>query len=207
MGRDSLKLSNFLYGLILLFGGSACSEVITISRISTPVPTTNLSAQTVSAERAVFGGDGPTRLQIEVIDLDAPVVEMGWRAAESEGGEAFSVWEIPVNEAGWHLNSARPGEGSNIVISGHNDSTGGHVFGDLDNVEEGDEISVWIDDDTIFAYQIADTQIVRAFNASQDELEYLAAVIRPTDREQLTLITCWPSWTNTHRLIVIAHPL
>ncbi|MEJ2757668.1 MAG: GAF domain-containing protein, partial [Anaerolineales bacterium] len=34
-----------------------------------------------------------------------------------------------------HLNSARPGEGGNIVSSGHNNSTGGHIFGDIEKLE------------------------------------------------------------------------
>jgi len=30
--------------------------------------------------------------------------------------------------------------------------------------------------------------------------------IAPTEREQLTLVTCWPHDNNTHRVIVVAYP-
>jgi sortase A len=33
-----------------------------------------------------------------------------------------------------------------------------------------------------------------------------ARYIQPTDDERLTLITCWPYESNTHRVVVIAFP-
>ncbi|MEW5960833.1 MAG: sortase [Chloroflexota bacterium] len=196
-----------LFGLVLLLGGSACSDLIIITPLSTPVPTPpQSSSSSTPARPSPAPGGVPTRLVIEAIKLDTPIVEMGWQTME-ENGQAVSVWQVPENEAGWHLNSARPGDGSNVVISGHNGSTGGHIFGDLSEVEVGDQITLWTDRAAPFQYQISETQIVPAFNASESNLEYLRTVIQPTQAEQLTLITCWPAWTNTHRFIVIAHPL
>lgn len=197
-----------LLGLIFLLTVSACSELIILTPISTPTPPpseTDTSSETAASGSAVVEGI-PRRLVIDTISLDAPVIEMGWEVVENNG-QLISVWNVPVDEAGWHLNSARPGQGSNVVISGHNNSTGGHIFGQLEEAEVGDRVTVWIDDDTAFDYQISETQVVRAFNASEENLDYLRRVIQPTGTEQLTLITCWPSWTNTHRLIVIARPL
>jgi sortase A len=131
---------------------------------------------------------------------------MGWRL-EQRGTELVSEWIVPDNESGWHRNSARPGEGSNIVISGHNSSSGGQVFGHLDEVAAGNRLTIWTDTGDTFDYQVTDKQIVRVFGATQETLAYLQQVMQPTDTERLTLITCWPSWTNTHRLIVIAEPL
>ena len=31
--------------------------------------------------------------------------------------------------------------------------------------------------------------------------------IAPTDDERLTLVTCWPYISNTHRLIIVAKPV
>ena len=31
--------------------------------------------------------------------------------------------------------------------------------------------------------------------------------IEQTDDERLTLVTCWPYTDNSHRLIVVAHPI
>jgi sortase (surface protein transpeptidase) len=30
--------------------------------------------------------------------------------------------------------------------------------------------------------------------------------LQPSDDERLTLVTCWPQWSNTHRLIIVARP-
>lgn len=206
--QTTVRYGELLLGLVFLLSISACSELIIITPISTPSPTpSELGRSSASVGPPATAVEGmPTRLVIDTVSLDAPVIEMGWEVVENNG-QPISVWNVPVDEAGWHLNSARPGRGSNVVISGHNNSTGGHIFGPLEEAEVGDQVTVWIDDDTSFEYQISETQVVRAFNASEDNLDYLRRVMEPTNTEQLTLITCWPSWTNTHRLIVIARPL
>jgi sortase A len=141
----------------------------------------------------------------ETINLDAPIVAMDWRP-EQRWGQTVSVWNVPETEAGWHANSARPGQNSNVVISGHNNSSGGHVFGTLDRLAVGEQITIRTGQES-FSYKVSHKQIVRTFGASRETLAYLRAVTQPTRQEQLTLITCWPNWTNTHRLIVIARPV
>ena len=205
VSQVSLGLKSLaLIGLTLFLGVLACSELITIERIPTPTPLPVTPSPTPNTDISSSGR--PSRIVAEAIDLDVPIVEMGWRS-EKQGEQVVSEWIIPDNEAGWHRNSARPGEGSNIVISGHNNSTGGHVFGQIEKLEVGDQVTLWDDQGVPYVYQVSETQIVQAFGASPESLNYLQAIIRPTPREQLTLITCWPSWTNTHRLIVIAQPL
>jgi sortase A len=130
---------------------------------------------------------------------------MGWRVAES-WGNISSEWETPEHEAGWHRNSARPGEGGNIVISGHNNSIGVGVFGALEQLAAGDPIILHAGADAVYLYRVKETHIVRAFAPTQETVDFLTAAIAPTPHEQLTLITCWPSWSNTHRLVVIAEP-
>ena len=190
---------------VILLVLSACASVVKIERIPTPSPLPTSAPDSPPAASVSFAGAPPRRIVAEKVNLDAPVVEMGWRV-QGEGEEAVSIWNVPENEAGWHINSAQPGQGSNVVISGHNNSTGGHVFGQLDELEVGDQISVWVDEETVYTYTVSETQIIRAFGASPETLDYLRTVIQPTTTEQLTLITCWPSWTNTHRFILIAHP-
>ncbi len=195
-------------GLTLLLGGAACSDLIKIEPIPTQPAAIIESSQTPIAARSVSGTGMPSRIVDEVIDLDAPVVEMGWRASlTKKGGQIVSQWNVPENEAGWHINSARPGQGSNIVISGHNNSSGGHVFANLEELKVGSQLTVWTDEGQSYVYQVSERRIVEAFGASQETLNYLHTIIQPTATEQLTLITCWPGWTNTHRLIIIAYPL
>jgi len=147
----------------------------------------------------------PTRIVVETIGLDAPVIEMDWQLQE-RWGELVSEWNMPDNEAGWHRNSALPGEGSNVVISGHNNSLGGRVFARLEELSAGDRVILWNDRGDSFGYEVREKKYIRTLGASEETQELLRVLIEPTPTEQLTLITCWPNWTNTHRLIIIADP-
>ena len=203
----TIRLATWLVGLgILLLTLSACGDIIQIVPVTPPTPAAVSQISTPSsAPAAETTASAPTRVVAPSIGLEAPVAAMGWRVVERDG-EQVSEWELPNDEAGWHRNSARPGEGSNIVISGHNGSTGGQVFVNLDELQAGDELIVWTDSQEPFEYQVTEKTIVRTFAISDEADQYLRTVTEPTAQEQLTLITCWPNWTNTHRLIVIAEP-
>jgi sortase A len=191
-----LKKVSLLIGLMVLFGILACRIV----RVERPVFDDTFLPQSGS------GNGMPTRIIAQSIDLDAPVVEMGWQTTE-RWGRVVSKWDVPDNDAAWHRNSASPGEGSNVVISGHNNSMGGRVFASLEELSVGDQITLWNDKGVSFTYQVREKKLIRALGASKEAQELLQLVVEPTSNEQLTLITCWPNWTNTHRLIVIADPL
>jgi sortase A len=194
-------ITGFTFLLIVV---SACNDIVKIVPLNTPTPAAvaQLPAQ---ADATIKEVAPPTRIVAQTINLDSPVVEMGWRVVE-RWGQQVSEWDMPNENAAWHRNSARPGEGSNIVISGHNASTGDQVFARLEELQVGDEIMVWADTPEPFIYQVIDKTIIRTFAISDEADAYLRSVTEPTANEQLTLITCWPNWTNTHRLIVIAEP-
>jgi sortase A len=212
-----LKITLGIITGLLLVG---CSEIIQIvppggfvpvSPVATaPVPlvestpTPEIIRHQVSS-RINYGSGSPTRIVAETINLDAPVVEMGWHI-EEKWGQVFSVWDMPVNEAAWHRNSAWPGQGSNVVISGHNASLGGQVFANLEDLEVGDLVTIWNDADESFIYQVREKNIIRVFAPSAEAQEFLQTSMDPMSQERLTLITCWPRWTNTHRLIIVAEP-
>ncbi len=147
----------------------------------------------------------PTRIQAPAIELDAPVVAMGWNVTE-QWGEVVVEWDVPEKQAGWHRNSGAPGSGSNIVISGHNNSMGGRIFANLEGLGVGDSVTVRNLQGDSFTYRVFDKKLVRTFGASAEALDFLESVMKPTPTEQLTLITCWPSWSNTHRLVIMAAP-
>jgi len=197
--------------VIVLFGLiwgvlSACSNIIQVvpfeaNPITTPIVDTTALTSTITLQHQL-----PTRIQASAIQLDALVVKMGW-SVKNQWGQAITDWDIPYHEAGWHQNSAVPGVGNNIVISGHNNSMGGRVFANVENLAIGDTVTLFNARQDRFEYQITERNIVRSVMASAETLAYLHQVMRPTSTEQLTLITCWPSWSNTHRLIIIAEPL
>lgn len=201
MTRSGLASVTIFIGLLLLAGAAWRAGIIKIvpRRLPTPVPA-------VVEEPAATGPGVPSRIAAQAIGLDAPVSEMSWRQL-AQWGEIVSEWDIPSIGAAWHRNSARPGQGGNIVISGHNNSAGNRVFAMLQELEVGDEITLWDSQGTSYLYRVDEKELVRIFAASQETKEYLQTVVAPTSQEQLTLITCWPSWSNTHRLVILAKPL
>jgi sortase A len=202
--RVVAKLLLFFGVSLALVGISGCGGIIQIVPVSqlTPVAREELPGSPIAATLA----SAPDRIVAKTIGLDSPVVEMGWRVVE-RWGERVSEWEMPETGAAWHRNSAYPGQGSNIVISGHNASTGGQVFAEIEALQVGDEITLWTANQEPFNYQVTEKTIVRTFASSDEADNYLQTITDPTSQEQLTLITCWPRWTNTHRLIVIAEPV
>ncbi len=191
---------------LVLLSLPGCGGLIAIVPAQTPTPPPPPPPATATSQvEASFPGSPPRRIVSPAIELDAPVVEMGWRVVARDE-QLVSEWNMPEQEAAWHKNSAWPGQGSNVVISGHNASAGGQVFARLDDLQLGDEITLWTDLDQSQPYQVIEKNVVRTFAMSAEAKEYLLTITQPTDHEQLTLITCWPSWSNTHRLIVIAQP-
>jgi len=146
----------------------------------------------------------PVRIVIPKIGVDAPVAEVGWRVRVLNGVEK-SEWEMLPDAAGHHKNSARLGEQGNVVISGlHN--VGSAVFRDLADLEEGDEVFVYGDDGRRFRYLVSQVLILLEVGIPEEERRAHAQYIGPTSEARLTLVSCWPYWTDTHRVVVIARP-
>jgi sortase A len=125
------------------------------------------------------GPEQATRIQIPVIDVDAPVLE---------GDD----WETLKRGAGHSVGSANPGERGNCVISAHNDIFG-EIFRDLPDLSLGDEIIVHT---TGRAYRYVVTQ-KRVIEPTEVD------VLSPTSSPVLTLLSCYPYGIDTHRIVVI----
>ena len=146
----------------------------------------------------------PVRLSIPAIGVDAPITEVGLNRVNIQGRDVFQ-WGVPAGYAGgWHNDSARLGEVGNTVINGHNNILG-EVFKDLSQLKVGDQFTLF---DTVegHLYQIQQIETL----AEQDQPIHVrldnARWIEPTGDERVTLVTCWPYETNSHRLIVVAVP-
>jgi sortase A len=149
-------------------------------------------------------GHLPDRLEIPAIDIDIPVVELGWSHTEGFDGQIFSEWDVAAYAAGWHKNSALPGEGGNVVMSGHNNILGA-VFRELDQLKRGDAVTVWAGTSV---YNYAVDQVVVLPDKSVSEEQRLANTrwIGDFEDDRLTLVSCWPRNNNTHRIVVVARP-
>jgi sortase A len=147
----------------------------------------------------------PDRLVIPYINLDAPIIPAKVKQIEYQG-ETYYQWLTPDKFAvGWHNTSAKLGDVGNTVLSGHH-NVYGKVFKDLVLLREGDIIHVYAGE-TIFTYKVAYTLLLpERFKPLTIRQENAKWILTTTD-ERLTLITCWPADSNTHRVIVVAFPL
>jgi len=146
----------------------------------------------------------PTRIVIPAIQLDAPVTFAASQKI-SLGGKVYYQWLSPDKyAAGWHTNSAYPGFPGNTVINGHHNIFG-KVFEHLVDTNVGDLIDLYAGD-TTFHYIIVKKMIVEERDAPVEQRLENARWLARSEDERLTLITCWPATSNTHRLIIVAIP-
>jgi sortase A len=149
--------------------------------------------------------DPPARVVAPAIDLDAKVVPMGWEMVDRRGA-MVSEWKVPAKAAGWHMNSALPGNVENVVISGHHNIEG-KVFRYVVNLEPGDRVTLYASD-TPYEYIVTEKYILKESGMPLKVRQRNAQWIMPSGDERLTLVTCWPyEWPgNSHRVIVVARP-
>ena len=206
----------------------------TVEQSPTPRPTDAVPTPTASPSPAptirprpivptpTASPEVPVRLVIPDLKIDSKVVEMGWEVVNTAAGPQ-SDWVIPKNAAGHHLNSATLDQPGNLVISGHNnidgkvfeaismawdDATRARVddFTDRSDILKGRKIQLYTAAGKPVDYTVTDFFRLRDSGVSQAQRMQNARFLEPTDGSQLTVVTCWPPWSNTHRLVVIAKP-
>ncbi len=116
------------------------------------------------------------------------------------------AWQVADYAAGWLYGTAQPGQPGNSVFAGHN-NWHGEVFRYLEFLHPGDEFTIEMSDGAVHRYRIASITKVPEAGVSRAQIAANAHYMDPTPDERVTLITCWPYTTFTHRLIVIAHPV
>ncbi|HXV98795.1 MAG TPA: sortase, partial [Anaerolineae bacterium] len=145
-----------------------------------------------------------TRIVAESIGLDAQVIGVGW-IQEIRSGVPTNIWTVADYAAGWHKNTALPGQGGNIVLSGHHNIKG-EVFRYTIDLNVGDMVTLYMGDQPYY-YTGVDKFIVKDKDEPDAVRRENAKWIGPFNEERLTLVTCWPYTNNTHRAIVIAKPV
>jgi sortase A len=135
------------------------------------------------------------------IGLDAPVIPVGWHL-EKQNGQTVSVWDVASFAAGWHKNSAYPGQQGNVVLSGHH-NIDGEVFRHVVDLKPGDRVTLFADN-VPYVYEVTLRLIIPEKGVPPAQRQQNARWIGPTRDSRLTLVTCWPYTGNTHRVIVVA---
>ena len=146
-----------------------------------------------------------TRLSIPAIGLNVSIEETAPKLQTSADGQSFYIWDPPAYAVGHYNSSGNPGEGSNIVFDGHN-NTLGEVFRDLNKLTPGDEI-ILLTDTGEFYYQVQEKMIIPYVGVEEQANEQIRALTIPQSGERVTLISCWPYATFTNRIVIIALPV
>ena len=185
--------------------GTALPELTASPSVETPPSKTPEMLTTPPAGGPPATGV-PDRIVIPKISLDAPMVDVGWKVVE-RGDQRFTEWETADNAAGRLINSAKPGEQGNVVLSGHH-NTKGEVFRAISEgkLAVGDFIYLYDDQGNRVTYVVSEvTKPLLEVGASEEQRLANARYIQPTSDARVTLVTCWPYYTNTHRVIVVGH--
>jgi sortase A len=162
------------------------------------------------ADRAAIGeaqattGTAAYSLYIPSLELYAPVVPIYSVLEEVDGQKVWQLSLPPTYAVGWSASSAPVGQPGNTVFVGHNNEFG-EVFRNLDSLVEGDELFVRAEDGDR-RYVVTETALFQEeYEPLTERLDH-AKWIAPTPDERLTLVTCWPYYSNTHRVVVVARP-
>jgi LPXTG-site transpeptidase (sortase) family protein len=187
-------------------------------QLPTPLATAGnpdtLLPDTVIAGQAPWSDDGaadnpvlsgPTRLVIPALRIDAEIQPVSL-VTKDDGTKQYREWSVPKEyAAGWHDESALLGRPGNTVLNGHN-NVHGALFRDLAYLEPGLEIILY-DNDRSYTYEVVQQEFLEETGQSLQTRVMNARWILPTSDERITIVTCWPNTSNTHRIVVIAMPV
>lgn len=143
------------------------------------------------------------RMSIPALGIDAPVVPVSLEEKQSDSNRPYRQWFVPDSYAvGWHDSSAPPGQTGNTVLNGHNNIHGA-VFGNLVDLTLGEKIILYKADQN-YIYQVVHREFLPEQGESLRTRLRNARWIAPSDDMRLTVVTCWPNSSNSHRLVVVA---
>ena len=152
-----------------------------------------------SAAAPVAKGVVPVAIQIPVAAVDAQVETN--EIVDGVMQDPTGPWVIS-----WYKESPELGEVGNILMAGHLDywDVGPAVLYNINNLNQGDQISVTGEDGQIYTYEIDWRENFATADAPLDK------IVGPTDNESLTLITCggpfdYANGVYLERTVVRAH--
>lgn len=182
---------------------------------TTPAPTLTPSpfpGTLLQLAQAMHGSHLIQLIRIPKISVLAPVTPVGWSPLAGADGSSKAPdalplvsWDSPGAQVGWAVSSALPGDRSgNVILFGHN-NIDSSVFQRLAELRAGDKI--YLDTgDYHWIYQVSQVDILPDQTTAQDRSAY-AEYFKTSRVPRLTLVSCWPPVSNTHRVFVIANPV
>lgn len=157
----------------------------------------NMDPSSLVVDPGAQAAVGPEpKLIIPKINVDVPIIWDAVAASQTSLNRAMDKGVAWFNIPGAN---ARPGERGNFVLSGHSsndwldDGDYKFIFARLEQMKVGDVIYVNYNG-TRYTYNITRMVVVKPTD--------VAALTYPTDKPEITLITCTPLGTALNRLLV-----
>ncbi|MEZ4870305.1 MAG: class F sortase [Caldilineaceae bacterium] len=198
-GRSAL-LALLPICLVLLLG---CQPLI---QAPPSTPAADLVLQPTPTVAAPSEPLPPVRMRIAALNLDLPIVPMGWIVTENNEGQRTTKWVVPLDAVGWHVNSAPAGAMGNTILSGHQ-FMGSALFAPLalGDIQVGQEVELVDEAGATFTYKITEvSEPIPLLGASEEDVALAESYMQPSAEAQLTLMTGWPDFTTTHRIFAVA---
>jgi hypothetical protein len=189
--------------LLLVLAGCQAIAVPTAAPAATETPTV-LAVESMTPlplDQAL----APTPITIPAVELDQPIVPMGWTIADVNG-ERTTKWVVPTDAVGWHVTSAGAGGAGRVVLSAHQ-AAGEAPFKPLalGEIVPDQEILLTDSEGIVFVYRVTEvSQPIPLTGATAEDEALAASYLTPSDEALLTLITGWPEFTTTHRVFAVA---
>lgn len=195
-GRIDQSSSTLLMASTPVFSLPAATPLPTLT--STPLPTSTPTPTPTPVPLPAI------RISIPAIGLNSSIREIAPTVKTAADGSEIYVWEAVAYAVAHYDSSANPGQGGNIVFSGHNNYLG-EVFRYLHDLVPGDEVILYTETGE-FHYQVQSSQVIPYLGVEAEGDALLQSFAGPQPTEQVTLISCWPYATNANRIVVIAVP-
>lgn len=147
----------------------------------------------------------PILIEVSSVGLLHSITPMEWEVTDVNG-QRTTVWKVPDDAAGWHIDSARAGMGGNVILSGHQEQ-GAAVFRSiaLGSVQVGQEIYLTGESGQVFVYKVTEvSEPIPLDGTTAEQFALMERYYTAGEKPLLTLITGWPDFTTTHRLFVVA---
>lgn len=152
----------------------------------------------------LYGARVIEQISIPSLNVESDVVPVGWRIHFSDDLQSGQFeWDSPKADVGWVITSALPDETGNVILYGHN-NTYEKVFEHLADLVQGDKIYLQTGSQR-WEFEVRNILLLPIFGASREQLKTYEQYLQPTHDARVTLISCWPPISNTHRVVVIAH--
>jgi LPXTG-site transpeptidase (sortase) family protein len=150
----------------------------------------------------LYGSRVIEQISIPALNVNGKVVPVGWRVNFSDNYQSGEFeWDSPDSHVGWVITSALPDETGNVILYGHNNLYE-KIFENLADLSTGDRIYLQTGDQR-WEYEVRNILLLPIVGASKEQLNKYQKYLKPTQDAQVTLISCWPPVSNTHRVVVI----